>query len=235
MKKLALVCVTLGALSQATGCIITTDPDPDPTYGQFAVTWDLFGPGPDSVIVGCGNVGVTARVHSRREGGPDYIDLFDCAVGNGVTAPLLTGTYSVWVDILDANNVLQAQSFAVTNRVLGTNQTPQINFDILRDEAYIEGTWEIVDENTDAPLTCAQVGGTGVEFLVTLSGSTTAYADIFPCEAGEGISDPIPLGTYELDVALLAGEAALTEPVNRQITLRYGQEILDLGHFIFEQ
>jgi hypothetical protein len=219
MRKLALVCLALGGLGfTATGC---TSVGP----GQFDVAWNL--------TPGCGTLGVTAEVTAQRAGGQTYIDLFDCSAGIGLTDPVPAGNYTVWVNILDASNNLVAQSFAV-DVGLNDNQVVPLTFNILRDEAYIAASWEIVESGTDAPLSCAEVGADGVSILATLVGPNTATEDIFDCDNGADMTDPLPLGDYEVIVYLLDDEEVLGDSNPRSVALDWGNQVEDLGHFIFE-
>jgi hypothetical protein len=180
----------------------------------------------------CGS-GVTAEVVSELEGGITYIDLYDCVDGDGITAPLPAGDYLLWVNILDVGDNRIAQSFYDRVTVSPNTTTVVEEFYILRDEAFFYASWELVDQN-DSPLTCAQFGADGVSILATLVGPNTATDDIFDCVDGEGYTEPLPLGEYEIVVYLLDDNVVLGESMGQTASLLWGNQVEDLGHFIFE-
>lgn len=229
MNKLVFAALMLGGLSQATGCIITSDDD-DPA-AQLSVNWQLTSTGGDP----CPPNG-SVEVVSQRSGGAEFIDIYDCVAGEGVTAPLPLGTYTVWVNVITEDDLLWAQSFATDVTLDLEGEVVPLNFDILTDEGYLFATWTLTEEVTNDPLTCAEVGANGVSILSTLVDSGgMGYDDIFACEDGEGTTSPLPIGDYTVVTTLLDdNDASLGSSEARDVAITYGNELVDLGNFEFE-
>lgn len=229
MNKLVLTALMLGGLSQATGCIISSGGD-DPA-AQLRVNWQLTSLGGDP----CPPNG-SVEVVSQRAGGAEFIDIYDCVAGEGVTASLPLGTYTVWVNVITADNLLWAQSFATDVTLDLDGEIVPVNFDILTDEGYLFATWNIIEDATGNPLTCAEAGAGGVSILSTLVDSGgMGYDDIFTCEDGEGMTSPLPIGEYTVVTSLLDdNDAVLGQSLARDAEIQYGNELVDLGNFEFE-
>lgn len=223
MKKLVLAALFIGGLSQAAGCIITTEED---DTGHFDLTWSLV---PD-----CG-IASTASVHSLHSNGQEFIDVYDCIDGGGLTAPLPFGNYTVWVDFLDASNNTIAQSFSQTATIdLGGEHVALSFTSIPRDQGFFAATWTINDGTND--LACADVGAGGVSILSTLVGSGgTGFDDIFDCSAGTGTTAGLDIGDYVVVVSLLetGTDANLGSSMPRNASLLWGNQLEDLGNFEF--
>jgi hypothetical protein len=235
MRKLVFVALlSLGAM-HATGCIFVSDDDDDGGGGAgfFDVGWTLD--------PGCPAGATTAQVVSQRVNsagdpiGSAIEDLFDCEDGSGITAPLPLGDYDVSVNITDeSTNDLFAQSDIAEVLLDLGGETVQVDFDILTDDAFFSLGWLINGEVPDAT-NCADALADGVSVIATLSGTTTATDDVFECEAGEDVTDPIPLGDYTISVSLInAAEEAIDVIDAFEESLEVGNEIVDLGEFDFQ-
>lgn len=97
MRKLCLVALLAGALSQTSGCIISTDDD-DPT-GRFFATWSLTS---GNTVISCAEAGADrVKIESELVGtGEVFRDIYDCGDGQGTTDPLPIGPYDVTVTLL---------------------------------------------------------------------------------------------------------------------------------------
>ena len=229
MNKLVFAALLLGGLAQATGCIISSDDNNETAY--FDVSWNLTEGPNDTTATTC--PGDTVEVVSQRVGGTEYIDLYDCVDGSGVTAALPLGDYSVWVNVRQ-NETLMAQSFLGTSRLDLDGETVLIGFDIAIDGGFFGLTWSMTDDVSD--LTCSEVGAGGVSVLSTLVGPNTATDDIFDCTDASAVTAKLPFGEYVIVVALLdeVDDSVLGDSDPRQdLFLTYGNELNDLGNFEF--
>lgn len=125
---------------------------------------------------------------------------FSCNQYQGVTASVRAGTYSTSFQLLDAGgNVLsQAPAMDVTVSGCGTINVGQIDFEVTPACATqdVSLTWTIVQDATNQPLTCQDVGaGT-----VRLNLGTNTFN--FDCGAAAGRTTAVPGGTYPTSVQL---------------------------------
>lgn len=226
MKKLVLVALAVGGMA-ITGC--TTEEG-----GYFDVTWNLTDS--DNAATTCGPA-LTARVTARGGAtGTDFIDLFNCDAGGGLTALLPLDNYLVWVDFLDANNTIVAQSFSQANQSIDLDgEAVPVGFNVVMDGGFFQLAWDITDGGS--PSDCATEGSGGVEIASTLSGTTEAVTDIFNCTDGTGTTAAVPIGDYVVSIALLdtndpAGALDIIDSTNESIT--FGNELVDLGTVVFD-
>lgn len=111
MKKLAFGLLTLGMMTQASGCIIVSDDE----EGYFEADWVVLPDGTTCADVG----GDTVSILSTDSFGDGYEDLFDCADLGGRTSPLPVDTFTVSVGLLDANgNSLLVEPITLTNQTI---------------------------------------------------------------------------------------------------------------------
>jgi hypothetical protein len=98
------------------------------------------------------------------------------------------------------------------------------------DGGYFQFAWNLVGETSGNTLTCATAGGDGVELISTLSGTQSAYSDIFDCTDGTGLTAGLPAGSYVLSIAALNGaeQAIGSAPVFTN-QIQAPNKITDLG------
>jgi hypothetical protein len=166
--------------------------------------------------------------------GQPIIDLFDCAAGAGVSAPLPATTYETYIQITTHTNSGQPYATSVPAFLDVTDVDLTYNTDIYDDGGYFSFAWDLQGASSNAPLTCAQAGVTGsssgVELNATLSGSTAATNDQFNCEDGEGITAGIPAGTYTVSIdAFTSAGAVGTAPTLTNKVINPQNEITELG------
>ncbi len=245
MKNLVFSSLLLVGLSQATGCIIESgDDDTGVVHAEWNLIERLATDPPADNPIDCAGAGVVSiAVHSLPDsgldcdpnfGGNECIDLFDCVDLNGATLPIFADSYTVWVDALDANDNLIAQSFSQSAVVSGGGDT-HLTFAFPVDVGNFDLTWTLVDDATNAPLTCADVGAGGVSVIATPVLNQSTFTDnIFDCTDGGGMAIDNQLGENTVVVSILdQNDASLGESVPRNESLAFGNEVVDLGNFEF--
>jgi len=234
MKNLVFAALLLGGLSQATGCIISSDDSS--SDGSFLVSWDLqtrlaASPG----AISCADAGVTTiRTTSQPVAGGMIVDLFDCSVGVDETAPLPQTDYTVWVDALDSADALVAESFSQDASIFDTNPVG-VDFSFPVDIGYFGLTWTLTRDGVQE--TCADEGGDGLEILSTpVNGGGTGFDEIFDCSDGSATTtSDLPLDDYTVSITLIdANDQPLNNPENKSTSLDYGNQLNDLGNFEFD-
>jgi hypothetical protein len=244
MKNLVFASLLLVGLSQATGCIISSDDD---DTGVVHAEWNLIerlatDPPADNAI-SCADAGVVSiAVHSLPDsgldcdpnfGGTECIDLFDCVDLNGATLPIFSDSYTVWVDALDANDNLIAESFSQSAVVSGGGDT-HLSFAFPVDVGNFDLTWTLINDLNETE-TCASVGSGGISVLATPVLNQTTFTDnIFACEDAGGRAVDNLLGDTTVVVTILDNSdnpLGMSNP--RSETLAFGNEVVDLGNFEF--
>jgi len=240
MKKLVFATLLLGGLSQATGCIITSDDTVD--TGSFFVSWTLeSGLASPAGAITCAEAGVTTiRTVSEPTGGAQIIDLFDCVNGQQETAPLPIADYLVWTEALDSSDALVAQSFASEESIFDTNPVG-VDFRYPVDIGWFGFTWTLTNATVtpEQPLTCAEFGGDGVMIsAIPVNGTGTGPEippEIFNCTDGVATTTvTMPLQEYDIVVSLIdATNRELGRSDVRREVLTFGNQLVDLGNFDF--
>lgn len=262
MKNFVLTTLLFGSVAQLGGCIIVGDdeggdpppppppdanePPPDaneppPSPGAFLVTWTLLG---GEVVDGvqeevtCPPNGIDIQITADPDPGiedDEDVYLYDCPVGEGVADELPFGTYDLWIELFDAEGNLVAQSDIEEGLVLDVEDVP-LDFEFSVDAGKFAFTWTITDGG--APTTCEDVGAEDVDLLLTVAGTTFGDDFIFSCDAGQGVTDPLPIADeYVGQINLL--DNSTTPPTvlgsadAANMTLDYGNHFNDLGNFEF--
>lgn len=243
MKKLAFAALVIGGLMQASGCVIVTDDDPDdpdpgrvPTgdpSAQFDVAWDLIG--------GCPDGATTIQIVSDDGAATPFEDLIDCTPSGSFTVPPLPlGVYDVYINVTDDAGNRFASSLAVEAELVADGEIVEVpTFTFPTDSGYMALTWDVIDDATNEPLTCAEVGADDVVLSGTVVARPDEFYDFeFPCEDFEGVSGEMPIDDYTLVVWL--SNAADDDQNNsigtsqeRDVSITYGNELVDLGNFDF--
>ncbi len=230
MKKLVFATLLLGGLSQAVGCVAGDE------EAQFDVSWTLTA-GDNDAVIDCGTAGVaTIKVTSSGATAGDFIDLFDCTDGYNATALLPLDDYTVWIDALDANDGLIAQSNSQLETLDLDGELVTVDFEFPTDGGFFALTWNVLDAYDDSEITCDTAGAGGVEVVSTpVSNSGTFLSDIWDCTDFEGVTSKLPLDTYTVVVSLLeqGTDYSLGDSNPTTETLEWGNELIDLGNFDF--
>lgn len=270
MKKLVFATLLCGSVAQLGGCIIVGDdsgddppppPPPDandtqpdanlpPGPGEFLVTWTLLGGEPVNDVqseVTCRPDTPDIRITADPDPNvPDDEDiyLYDCALGQELADGLPAGTYDVWVDLLDADGNLVAQSDAALGVPLDFEEQVPLDFVFSIDHGTFGVSWEILD-NAGDPISCDEVGATDVSLLLTVADNQEQSDDyLLDCVDGKGESGPLPLLDYVASLALVdirgtpddAGDDIVFDSIDEPIidlTLEYGNDFVDLGTVTF--
>lgn len=166
--------------------------------------------------------------------GAPVIDKFDCSAMTGTTDPL-DGIFLVWVQIEnDSGTSIYVKS--KETYIDTADGDLVIDFPILDNGGYFFLTWDLVDAQTQAPMTCAQAGlgsNGSVETVATLTGPDTGTVDKFTCDHGFGTTDALLEGTYTVSVDANNGSAAIgTAPELTNKTIVAPGGLTDLGHIL---
>ncbi len=201
---------------------------------QFAVSWDLTeGDTGSELAAAC--PGTTAMVVTQNVANQQqFIDLFDCVDGAGVTALVALESYDVWVSITDeAVATTYAKSFTQSGSLFSDNQLVPVDFTFPIDGGFFSFAWALED-SAQLPVSCADLNSGGVEIDVTLVGPNTLYADIFDCTNMIATTDKVPIGDYTLVVSVLdESDLSIADSEARHETIDYGNHLNDLGVFLF--
>ncbi|MEO8549417.1 MAG: hypothetical protein ABI678_05575 [Kofleriaceae bacterium] len=204
MKKLVLFSLIIAAVSQATGCIISSGDD-DGGTPRITSTWTIKSI--DGTNLGCPTGFDTAALYSQEidaagnDLGSPVLDLFDCVAGIGTSAPLADTTYYSWVSIeTDSGSSVYAKSTEAFVDL--TVENKQLDARIYDDAGYFQLMWQLTRASNGAPVLCADDPDIdGVESVSTaVVGSSQAIVDQFDCSDHFGITSPLPAGTYTVSV-----------------------------------
>lgn len=233
MKKLVIGTLFALAATQAAGCIITTEED----YATVGATWQfqtvslnqttgVVTTTPDSCPPGFTtaalfNVAVDANFNplvncnspSAHNSSTCFVDLYNCEDGAGVSDPLPPATYQTWISITDdsgANTYAQSLSDYLNVERIDLD----FHTSIVKNGGYFIMDWDLKGATSQQPLTCAQAGATGVETVISVSGSTSMMAPVdsgapWPCEDHYGATASLPIGSYTVSVDALNSAGAL--------------------------
>ncbi len=242
MKRLILTALSIGAASQAAGCIIVSD---DNDTGDAQVSWTLLSADVNGnpIAANCPAGATSAIIYSLLEGAPAgdaYVDKYACAAGGGSAADLPEGRYLVWVRLTDSSEAtLFAESGSLITDIVAGAVTP-VGHSIFVDHAFYQVGWTLTAGGVNA--SCSQITTEdGVSMLATNSGG--GFVDtIVDCEEGEAgrqtITDPLPSSlagsAYTMAISLInvsnqpIGDAP-TIAANPDRALNYGNEYQNLG------
>lgn len=245
MKKLVLGSLMAVLVSQAAGCIITSGGGDDDA--TITANWTLRNLASNQAIP-CPPGTTTAAVYSQAVNasnqpvGSAIIDLFDCDDNTGRTAPLPPDVYQVWVELTsEGGGSVYASSTkwpaglpdADRNDIVDVRDVDQsISATLLEDGGYFALSWDLVDSQTTAPLTCAEALADGVGVISTSASNSSMFTDDkFNCEAGFGITGGLLQGAYQVSIdAFEDGAGGLGTPVVlTNETIRGQNDITDLG------
>ncbi len=173
--------------------------------------------------------------------GQAIIDLFDCVDNTGTTDPLPADVYQVWVSLTsDGGGQVYATSTkwpagiadADRNDIVDVRTSDKtFSTTLLEDGGYFALSWDLVDAQNNAPLTCAQAMSDGVSVISTSVANPNSFVDdVFNCEAGFGITGGLLQGTYTVQVAALENEQSIGDAMTlTNKVIRNANQITDLG------
>lgn len=225
MNRLAISALALTGLLQASACIIVADDDP--AGGTLDVSW--------SVSPAC-PAGASAEIISRPTTGEDFSDIYNCSDLKGL-ADVPLGDYLVWVEIVDASNVVLAKSNSIAAGLTIEGDVALVDLPQFPvNTGTLGASWSLVD-SSNGVLSCADVGSGGVDILATLAGTTEAVSDVWNCTDGSGVTGPLDVGQYKYVVEVLntaTPPLALDVSAEKTATIAHGNEHIDLGNFEFQ-
>ncbi len=245
MKKLVLGSLVLATVSQAAGCIITTDDGGD--YATISAEWSLKNQAGQTLT--CPPGITTAAVYAQPVDPVTYQpigsvpnpDKFDCAAGSGFTAPLQPAIYEVWVELVNDNNTMKYAVSTSRNEASPTERFPDGYFLDLRDvdlpfkttiyddAGYFQFDWDLRNASNQ-PITCDQVAKVGFLWTSVTNGNYSADERFF-CNENYGLTDKILQGAYTIEVSAIntagQGLGPMTELLNKQVNRP--NKVTDLG------
>jgi hypothetical protein len=208
MNKLVFGALIAGVVSQAAGCIISSDDSGNDAH--ITANWSILttassGHG-GGAVAPCPPGFDTAALYNQEIDangstiGQPIIDLFNCDAGTGTSAPLAPTTYLSWIEIANHDNSSQYAK-SVGAEVDITNSDKTFSAQILTDGGYFQVAWNLQSAG-GSPLLCADVVGiAGVESISTEVGNAQNFAsDIFNCEDHEGITSGFVAANYTVHV-----------------------------------
>lgn len=241
MKKLVLGSLMAVLVSQAAGCIITTNED---EYALITAQWDLQNTAGQSLTCPPGTT--TAAVYAQAVDtnynlvGSPFIDLYDCDIGIGNSDPLPPDVYQVWVELTSESG---ANVYATSTSLNEASPTEEyfvnvLDFDqtfkttLLSDGGYFQFDWDLRDSVTNAPLSCATGAVSKVAILSTsVTNGNNSFDDRFLCDKQYGLTGGLLQGAYTLEVSAAdsagRGLGPQTEILNRVVN--GPNRVTDLG------
>jgi cysteine-rich repeat protein len=163
--------------------------------------------------------------------GSPFIDLFDCAGGQGTISPVLQGRYLTHINVTNAAGTqTYASSLSAVVDLTAGNQT--FTAQILTNGGYFGFAWTLRGAASNNVLSCAQVTGgiDGVELISTLNSSTSATTDIFDCTDGAGVTAGLATGTYTVSIDAMQNNAAIgIAPALLNKVIMAPNKVTDLG------
>lgn len=235
MKNLVLSALLFAGLSQAAGCIITSDDtEPLDRVGDVSASWSLLSSdvAGNPIASSCPPGADAIEIVAQRGNDTPFGDKYRCTDTGGLADSLPIGQYAVWIRITGANGTeLYAESAAQLVNVTEGGTAP-VAIDIFTDRAFFQASWFL----SGAANSCAAAGAGKVSVLATTSGGANAFDDdSINCADGEaGIvltNTPVPFGSYTVVVAALnsQGESIGDSAALTGKSLDYGNEYEDLG------
>lgn len=245
MKNLIVGSLIALAASQAAGCIITSgDDDPIEEDAYITANWEVRSIESNAAISCPPGVDTAALVSKSTDGAPcdpilggsdTCVELFDCGARSGVSAPLVPNIYQSWIQLQNHDgSMVYAKSIAAIVDVIDADKS--FSAQILADGGYFQFAWDLVGEQSNASLGCAEAGvtgsGAGIQLQAFISGSDQSLGDIYDCEEGIGDLAVITPGYLEGDYEILL-DAVNPDPVGSapviNATIDAPNEVTNLG------
>lgn len=165
--------------------------------------------------------------------GLQVVDQFNCSAGHG-TITLPDDAFLIWVEIAtDSGSSKYAESAATyVDTSLGD---ATVDTEILDDGGYFFFTWDLVDAQTSALLSCAAAGVTSsgsVDIIsASVADSTYVKEDKFTCADHYGTTEGLLAGEYDITIqAENNGVLGVADPFSDTILPQNG--LTDLGNIM---
>ena len=235
MKQLLLpFCLLLAQMG--TACVIEESEGsggasaPPRLDNSLYVAWDLVA-GDLNASAACPEAAASVQIVAEPlAAGSDgeWLDIgFACGDTGGVIENMAAGPYLIWVDIIDAEGALLAQSG--TQEILVTSGSrAELSYTISLDQGQIGLAWTITDGG--GTITCEDAGAVTIWVVSIHEDTGEELYDSLPCEDGQGSTRGLPIGSYQGEVFLLdEGNRSLGPPHVFQGTIEFGSDYYDLG------
>lgn len=234
-----------GAATLGTGCLlynddgtndVTEDVDGDGASdsGFFKVSWNLLS-GDANAPTACPAELDAFQVVTLDQFDKMYVDYFQCADGAGLVEKLPDGNYSVYINMLDKDDNLLAQSGVEADVVLDGRQADpiELEFNFSIDRGSFELSWQL--KEGESTTTCADKSISEIAVASTLVGENNeAVNDTFTCADGSAATPGLPLGTYTIAMSLRDDETPVGTAVEREATLDHGNQFQTIDTFVFD-
>ncbi len=182
--------------------------------GAFDVSWD---PDPN-----CPDGATTAQVVSVDDTGAEVVDLYWCEDFAGLTGPLALGSYDVFVNLTDTDELgLFAQSFIEQAELAALDDVAVLDFAFPADVAFLGAGWTVMPD-------CQAAGIAAVELHDEVRGVLGGAA----CDAGALVLE-LELGAYKVHLQGLAsdGESVVATSPVLSTELEFGNQLAELDGF----
>jgi hypothetical protein len=159
--------------------------------------------------------------------GAPIIDTFDCAAMDGVSSTVPYGMFFTSI-VIENRDTHSEYAKSVEAFVDLTDDDSSFNVDIYTDAGYFTFAWDL--SHLGQQTSCALSALTQVESVTTNTmNSASVFDDKFSCSDGNGVTSPLPAGTYTISVDALTGitSRGTADPVTATITVP--NRITDLG------
>ena len=203
MRNLVFV---FAALAIAPACTSTVETAFVTANWEFQGISDTDPAAPPSILP-CPNGFDNAMVRlTSLTGGTDYEDSYPCAAGTGTEA-YDADLYEI--ELIITNNSGQVYAVSPSEGLpaveLDTRDVDKtVNFGIADNGGYFGYAWNLVDTNTNAPLSCGDAAADSVEVIGTLvTNGNFALGDRYPCEDGAVVTPAYPAGEYTVSASAL--------------------------------
>lgn len=245
MKNLVLASLMAVLVSQAAGCIITSDDTED--YAIVGANWALKSNAGQTLTCPPGTT--TAAVYAQavdtnyRTVGQPFIDLYDCNAGVGNSDPLPPDVYQVWVELTSegggnvyATSTSKNENSATENypdayflNVLDVDQTFKTT--IYADAGYLQFDWDIRDA-ANSPVVCGGPIATVGALVTEVSNPSNSFDDLMHCnDLDYGLTGNFLQGNYTVSIsARNAAKQALGPATNiPNVVVKDKNQVTDLG------
>lgn len=242
MKKLVLGSLVLATVSQAAGCIITSD---DPEDAIITARWSLKNNA--GMTLTCPPDITVAAVYAQavdsnyRPVGAPFVTPYACEDGVGNTGPLPPDKYEVWVELTNSSGSNVYATSTTRNEASSTERFPDgyfvdvTNVDktyqttIYADAGYFQFDWDLRNA-ANQPITCADVAKVGLLWTSVTNANYSADERFF-CDENYGLTGNILQGSYTIEVSAIntagQGLGPMTELLNKQV--QSPNKVTDLG------
>ena len=242
MKKLVLGSLVLATVSQAAGCIITSN---DPNYAIVTANWALKSNANQTLTCPPGTT--TAAVYAQEVNtdykpvGSPFINLYDCNAGVGNSDPLPPSVYEMWVELTSEGGGTVYATSTSRNEAAPTERFPDGYFvdvvdvdktfktTIYADAGYFQLDWDLRNA-ANQPVTCAQVPKVAV-LSTSVTNPNNSFDDRFFCDENYGLTGNLLQGSYTLEIQAVnaagQGIGPMTEKLNQ--TVAGPNKVTDLG------